>query len=157
MLNEINRVGSGYWTSKLEEAANLKMIQVFIMFPGLFVEIILLLACGSVLGLQQLIETVDSARHYQGLYNLGAEDRQIHRSIFQQVTFYFFVPVALAILHSLVALSAFDRLLGGAIPINLLGLWLTLGGLFLVYAFYYIITWRNCVRLALVQTEVMAS
>ncbi len=157
LLNEINRVGSGYWTSKLEESANLKMIQVFIMFPGLFVEIILLLACGSVLGLQQLIETVDSARHYQGLYNLGAEDRQIHRSIFQQVTFYFFVPVALAILHSLVALSAFDRLLGGAIPINLLGLWLALGGLFLVYAFYYIITWRNCVRLALVQTEPMAS
>ena len=157
LLNEINRVGRGYWTSKLEEAANLKMIQVFIMFPGLFVEIILLLACGSVLGLQQLIETVDSARHYQGLHNLGAEDQQIHRSIFQQVTFYFFVPVALALLHSLVALTAFDRLLGGAIPINPLGLWLALGGLFLVYAFYYVITWRNCVRLALAQTEVMAS
>ncbi len=157
LLNEIYRVGSGYWTSKLEEAANLKMIQVFIMFPGLFVEIILLLACGSVLGLQQLIETVDSARHYQGLNNLGAEDRQIHRSIFQQVTFFFFVPVALAILHSLVALSAFDRLLGGAIPINPLGLWLVLGGLLLVYAFYYVITWRNCARLALVQPEIIAS
>ncbi|HEX2979578.1 MAG TPA: ABC transporter permease, partial [Anaerolineaceae bacterium] len=82
---EIYRVGGGYWTSKGEEAANLQVAQTFIMFSGLFVEIILLVACASVLGLQQLIETVESVHHYQNLHNLGADDGQIKRSIFQQV------------------------------------------------------------------------
>jgi len=156
LLNEIYRVGGGYWTSKQEEAASLKMVQVFIMFPGLFVEIILLLTCASGLGLQQLIETVESSHHYQNLHHLGADDGQINRSIFHQVTFYFFVPVVLAILHSLVALTAFKKLASGMIWVNPVGLWLVLGGLLLVYGLYYFITWRNCARITLAQGDVAA-
>lgn len=149
LKKEIDRVDDGHWISRQEEAATLKMVQTFIMFPGLFIEVILLIACGSVLGLQQLVETVESVHHYQNLHNLGADDRQINRSIFQQITFYFFVPVLLAILHSLVALSAFNKLVGSMIHIQPLGLLLTLGGLLLIYVLYYIITWRNCVRMTL--------
>jgi putative ABC transport system permease protein len=148
---EIYRVGGGYWTSKGEEAANLQVAQTFIMFSGLFVEIILLVACASVLGLQQLIETVESVHHYQNLHNLGADDGQIKRSIFQQVTFYFFIPVVLAILHSLVALGAFAKLLGSLLFISPLGLLLTFGFLLAVYVLYYLITWRNCVRMTIGQ------
>lgn len=149
LKKEIDRVDDGHWISRQEEAANLKMVQTFIMFPGLFIEIILLIACGIVLGLQQLVETVESTHHYQNLHNLGADDRQINRSIFQQITFYFFVPVLLAILHSLVALSAFNRLVGSMIHIQPFGLLFNLGGLLLIYVAYYIITWRNCVRMKL--------
>lgn len=147
---EIYKVGYGYWTSRGEEAANLQIAQTFIMFSGLFIEIILLIACGSILGLQQLIETVESVHHYQNLHNLGADDRQIKHSIFQQVTFYFFMPVLLAVLHSLVALGAFNKLVGSMINIRPLALILTFASLLLVYVLYYLITWRNCTRMALV-------
>jgi putative ABC transport system permease protein len=149
LKKEADRVDDGHPMSRQEEAATLKMVQTFIMFPGLFIEVILLIACGSVLGLQQLVETVESVHHYQNLHNLGADDQQINRSIFQQVTFYFFIPVLLAILHSLVALSAFNKLVGSMVNIQPLGLLLTLGGLLLIYVAYYIITWRNCVRMTL--------
>jgi len=99
---------------------------------------------------------VESSHHYQNLHHLGADDGQINRSIFHQVTFYFFVPVVLAILHSLVALTAFKKLASGMIWVNPVGLWLVLGGLLLVYGLYYFITWRNCARITLAQGDVAA-
>jgi putative ABC transport system permease protein len=151
---QIYKVGGGYWTSKGEQAANLQVAQTLIMFSGLFIEIILLMACASVLGLQQLIETVESVHHYQNLFNMGADEGQIKRSIFQQVTFYFFAPVFLAVFHSLVALGAFNKLAGSMVNVNPLALILTFGLLFLVYGLYYLITWRNCVRMTHIQDPI---
>lgn len=148
---EIYKVGGGYWTSKGEETAENEVIEAIIMFSGLFIEVILLIACASVLGLQQLMEAVESVPHYQSLHNLGVDERQISRSIFQQVTFYFFLPLTLAMVHSAFAIGAFNRLAGSFFNINPLAFILTFGSLLLVYGVYYLITWKNCARLVVVK------
>jgi putative ABC transport system permease protein len=150
---EIYRVGYGYWTSSGEEIAYMQISQTLIMFSGLYLELILLMACGSVLGLQQLIETVESIHNYQTLRNLGADDGSIKRSILQQVSFYFFTPVLLAIVHSLFALGAFNRLAGNSVSISLSGMVGTFAALIAVYGIYYLITWRSCVNMALPARE----
>jgi putative ABC transport system permease protein len=146
---EIYAVGHGYWTSRGEEAANLQVGQTLIMFSGLYIELILIMACATVLGLQQLIETVESVGSYQTLRYLGADDGAIQRSIFQQVTFYFFAPVGLAVVHSLFALGAFYRLAGGMVAINPLTLAGTFGAFILIYGAYFGVTWRSCVKMIL--------
>ncbi|MCL5995724.1 MAG: hypothetical protein M1546_06670, partial [Chloroflexi bacterium] len=143
----IYAIGHGYWESLSERRASELVRQTIIMFAGLYLEMILLMACATVLGLQQLIETVESAQHYQTLRHLGAGESTLRRSISQQVTFYFFAPAGLAILHSLFALGAFEKTFGSFVALSP---WALLGSLALflaVYGAYYLITLRSCVNL----------
>jgi putative ABC transport system permease protein len=148
LLQEIHREDRGGIVSRKEDLSQLRLIRLLILFAGLYLEMILLMACATVLGLQQLIDAVESAAHYRTLRNLGTDESEVRRSITRQVTFFFFAPVGLAALHSLFALGAFLKLFGYFIGGSLLGTLGVFGLLAAVYGGYFWITRQSCIRLA---------
>ena len=72
-----------------------------VTFLGLYIGITFLIACGAVLALKGLSESVDSARRYDMLRKLGAEEGALSRSLLWQTGIFFLLPLLLACFHSI--------------------------------------------------------
>ncbi len=62
-------------------------------FIGLYIGVVFLIACGAVLALKELSESVDSARRYDVLRKIGADENEISRSLFRQTGMFFLFPL----------------------------------------------------------------
>ncbi len=80
-----------------------------IVFLGLFLGLIFIITSAAVLALQQLSEASDSLERYKSLKKIGVTEKLINKAILSQTLIYFMVPLGLAILHSIVGISAVDR------------------------------------------------
>ncbi|MCR4619012.1 MAG: ABC transporter permease [Lachnospiraceae bacterium] len=69
-------------------------------FLGLYIGLVFLIACGAILALKELSESVDSLPRYEMLRKIGAEERDINISLFRQTGVFFLLPLVLAIVHS---------------------------------------------------------
>lgn len=67
---------------------------------GLYIGMTFLIACGAVLALKQLSEAADSVRYYEMLRKIGAEEKDITRSLYRQAGIFFLLPLLLAAVHS---------------------------------------------------------
>ncbi len=85
-------------------------IRVVASFFILYVGIIFLISCAAILALQQLSESSDNVERYQLLKKLGVEDKMMKSAIFRQVGVYFLVPLAIAVIHSAVAIRFTTKL-----------------------------------------------
>nr|WP_294475558.1 FtsX-like permease family protein [uncultured Ruminococcus sp.] len=75
-------------------------VGAMVTFLGLYIGLVFLIACGAILALKQLSESVDSIGRYEMLRKIGAEDRDISNSLFWQTGIFFLLPLLLAIIHS---------------------------------------------------------
>ena len=73
---------------------------------GTRAQVVFLLASAAVLALQQLTQAADNAPRYQLLARLGAPERMRARSVDIQVFLSFFLPLALALVHAAVGMTA---------------------------------------------------
>ena len=80
--------------------------KVLVLFIGLYLGVVFLLASAAVLALQQLTQAADNAPRYQLLARLGAPERMRARSVDIQVFLSFFLPLALALVHAAVGMTA---------------------------------------------------
>ncbi|MBP0961454.1 MAG: ABC transporter permease [Oscillospiraceae bacterium] len=69
-------------------------------FLGLYIGLVFLIACGAILALKELSESVDSIGRYEMLRKIGAEENDISRSLFVQTGIFFLLPLLLSALHS---------------------------------------------------------
>ncbi|MGL5316581.1 MAG: ABC transporter permease [Peptostreptococcaceae bacterium] len=76
-----------------------------ILFVGIYLGIIFLIASMAVLALQQLSEASDSIERYKSLKKLGANNSMINKTIFVQTLIYFSLPVGLAFIHAVVGIK----------------------------------------------------
>lgn len=76
-----------------------------VLFIGIYLGIIFLITSMAVLALQQLSEASDSIERYKALKRIGANKKMIDKTIFIQTFMYFSLPVTLAIIHSIIAIS----------------------------------------------------
>ncbi|MGL6104952.1 FtsX-like permease family protein [Romboutsia sp.] len=76
-----------------------------ILFVGIYLGIIFLIASMAVLALQQLSEASDSIDRYKSLKRLGANDKMIDKTIFTQTLIYFSLPLGLAFIHAVVGIN----------------------------------------------------
>ncbi len=67
---------------------------------GLYVGLVFLISCGAVLALKELSESADSVRRYEILRKIGADEKEISRSLFRQTGIFFLLPMLLAAIHS---------------------------------------------------------
>lgn len=67
---------------------------------GLYIGVVFLICSGAVLALKTLSDTADSLGRYETLRNIGADEKDITRSLFIQTAVFFLLPLALAVLHS---------------------------------------------------------
>ena len=82
---------------------------------GLYLGFIFLIASGAVLALRQLTDSVDSIPRYEILRKIGADEKEINRSLFIQTGVFFLLPLVLAAVHSIFGIryaSAFIALIG---------------------------------------------
>ncbi len=69
-------------------------------FLGLYIGLVFLIACGAILALKELSESVDSIGRYEILRKIGADENDISKSLFRQTGIFFLLPLILACVHS---------------------------------------------------------
>ena len=119
------------------------------LFLGLYLGFTFLLAAAAVLALQQLSQAADNTGRYAILRRLGAEERQVSRSATQQVALAFLLPLALALIHSVVGMRAANDIIATAGRIDSAASSLVTAGVLLaVYGGYFLATALACRRMA---------
>lgn len=91
-----------------DESVTLIVVATFL---GLYIGLVFLISCGAVLALKELSESTDSIGRYGMLRKLGAEEREISRSMFRQTGIFFLLPLLLAVIHSVIGLKFASHIL----------------------------------------------
>lgn len=81
------------------------LMSILLTFISHFIGIIFLLVSLSTLALQQLVDAVESEERYIILQKMGVEAGMRAKSLCTQVAVYFLIPLVVATLHSIVAIS----------------------------------------------------
>jgi putative ABC transport system permease protein len=110
---------------------------------GLYVGLVFLIASGAILALKELSESADSVGRYEMLRKIGADEKDLNRSLFRQTGIFFLIPLILAVLHSVFGMNFAVKTLevfgaedmGLSITVTSLILALIYGGYFLITFF----------------------
>ncbi|GKV67351.1 MULTISPECIES: FtsX-like permease family protein [unclassified Sporosarcina] len=81
-----------------------------IVFIGLFLGLIFIISSAAVMALQQLSDASDSLERYKSLKKIGVTEKLINKAILRQSLIYFLVPLSLAVIHSIVGISAVNEI-----------------------------------------------
>ncbi len=109
---------------------------------GLYIGLVFLISCGVILALKQLSESIDSQRRYSMLRKIGAEERDISRSLFRQTGLFFLLPLLLACVHSVFGIRfamVFLEIFGTEKMLE--SILITSGIILLIYGGYFLITY----------------
>ena len=136
-------------TTRLNIYQDLMGSKILALFLGLYLGFTFLLAAAAVLALQQLSQAADNAGRYALLRKLGAEEKLVARSATQQVALAFLLPLALALLHSVVGMKAANDLIATAGKVDsVASSAVTALVLVVVYGGYFLATALACRRMA---------
>lgn len=114
------------------------------LFIGIYLGIVFLISSMAVLALQQLCEASDSIERYVALKKLGADKKNINKTIFIQTLIYFSLPVVLALVHSIVGIKVANEFIMMYNKPNILGSSLITAGMFMIiYAIYFYTTYTG--------------
>ena len=102
----IPNTGGYQYTTKQSIWMDLMGTKVLVLFIGLYLGVVFLVASAAVLALQQLSQAADSAGRYQVLSRLGVSEKMRGCSVDIQVFLAFFLPLALALVHAVVGMTA---------------------------------------------------
>lgn len=115
---------------------------VVVTYLAIYIGVILLVSCATVLALQQLSEAADNVGRYCVLAELGAERRMINRALLAQIGVYFLFPLVVAVAHAAVALSVVNDIValltGFQIGTALVG---TVAFVVALYGGYFLVTY----------------
>ncbi|ENQ3107163.1 putative ABC transport system permease protein [Bacillus sp. 491mf] len=114
------------------------------MFIGVFLGLVFLLATGSIIYFKQLTEANADRERYVVLRKIGVTKQEMKRAIAKQILFIFAIPLAVGILHSLFALKGLSNLLTFEILIPLL---MIIGVYSIIYIGYYFLTVRSYLKI----------
>ena len=106
--------GGGGWThsqTRLEVYLETMGTKMMVLFLGIYLGIVFLLCSAAVLALQQLSQAADNVPRYRILSRLGVEEKMMHRSVDIQVLLAFLLPLALALVHSVVGMTAANQVI----------------------------------------------
>nr|WP_297936721.1 ABC transporter permease [uncultured Lachnoclostridium sp.] len=76
-------------------------LAVIVTFVGLYIGIVFLITSAALLALKELSEAADNKERYLLLRKLGTEDSMVYRALFWQIAIFFFMPLLLAVIHSI--------------------------------------------------------
>ena len=123
--------------------------KILALFLGLYLGFTFLLAAAAVLALQQLSQAADNTGRYTVLRRLGAEEKQMKKSATQQVALAFLLPLALALVHSVVGMKAANDIISTAGRVDsAASSFVTAGVLLAVYGGYFLAIALACRRMA---------
>ena len=115
-----------------------------ILFIGIYMGLVFLISSMAILALQQLSEASESIERYKSLKRLGVSTESINKTIFVQTLIYFSVPVALAVVHSVVGIAVSNDFISMYNQPDIVGSSLITAGIFFViYVIYFYITYSG--------------
>lgn len=124
--------------------------RILVSYLALYIGLVFLIAAAAVLALQQLSEASDNAERYGLLRKLGAEESMVHHALLIQIALYFFLPLSLAAVHSIVGIHVANRLIADVGHMDILGNIVMTAAIFLVvYGAYFLATYwgsRSMIR-----------
>ena len=105
-VTALSELGGYGYTTRLDTWMDLMGTKVLVLFIGLYLGVVFLLASAAVLALQQLTQAADAAGQYRVLSLLGAPGKMRGRAADAQVALAFLLPLALALVHAAVGMTA---------------------------------------------------
>ena len=122
-----------------EQGAGLKTV---VSYLAIYIGLVFLITSAAVLALQQLSEASDNAERYGLLKKLGAEENMVNHALFSQIAIYFFLPLSLAIVHSIVGIKAANHVVEMLGHLDIMGNTIFTAVVFLVfYGGYFLATY----------------
>jgi putative ABC transport system permease protein len=148
------------WDSQLRQQKNAVMVATIraevvgegfmmegtLVFLSFYIGVMFILISATLLALQQVTDAVEHRQRFQVLRKLGADEPMIDGTIARQLGIHFLTPVAVALLHSLVAMIALARvfLTGAGYTTVWPATLVTLGIFALIYGAYYLLSLQSC-------------
>ncbi|MEG0729089.1 MAG: ABC transporter permease [Anaerovoracaceae bacterium] len=130
------------YRSKEGVATNSVTSKAIIAFFAIYIGMVFMITCAAILAIQQLSEAEDNKNRYALLKKLGAEKSMLNRSLFKQVFVYFALPLGLAMVHSVVGLTAVNNaLIGTSTGGMAMNLGITAVFVLGVYGAYFLVTY----------------
>jgi putative ABC transport system permease protein len=83
-----------------------KSFSITLAYLAVYLGIVFFVISAVVLAITQLSEASDNTARYALLQKLGADSSMINKALFSQIAVYFGVPLLLAVIHSIVGISA---------------------------------------------------
>jgi putative ABC transport system permease protein len=112
-----------------------------IMFIGIYIGLVFLIASAAVLSIQQLSQSSDDQERYRLLRKIGTDEKMIAAAQTRQIALYFLMPLGLAALHSWVGLYVVTDTLSSFGNFNILSTVLYIAFFVLViYGGYFLAT-----------------
>ena len=149
LVRPLNEKVSIQLESRLSTYGDMMGNKILALFLGLYLGFTFLLAAAAVLALQQLSQGADNTGRYAVLRRLGAEEKQMKKSATQQVALAFLLPLALALVHSVVGMKAANDIISTAGRVDsAASSFVTAGVLLAVYGGYFLATALACRRMA---------
>lgn len=119
-----------------------------VTFLAMYLGVIFLISGAALLALKQLSDSADNRERYQLLRRLGTEEKMIHRALLEQIGIFFFLPLLLAVVHSIFGIWFAGNMMRGIIeefrPLTLVGTGLFLIG---IYGAYFLATYLESRRM----------
>lgn len=100
-----------FYFSKLEMYAQSVTTKALVSFLGIYLGFVFMIVSAAILAIQQLSETADNRERYLLLKKLGTEPAMLNRALFAQILCYFLFPLLLAVIHSIVGLTAANEVI----------------------------------------------
>jgi putative ABC transport system permease protein len=133
------------FATKDQVRADYSGMTTMLIFVGIYLGLIFLIAAAAVLALQQLSEASDSKYRFDLLRKLGADEGMVSRALFSQVGTYFLLPLILALVHSVAGIYVMNsgiNIIGGVDILGSAGITAIL--MAVVYGGYFLATYFGC-------------
>lgn len=100
-----------YFDSKQGVYENSVGVKAIVSFLAIYLGIVFMISCAAILAIQQLSEAADNKSRYELLHKLGTDKNMIYNALFKQILCYFLMPLLLAVVHSVVGITAANQVI----------------------------------------------
>lgn len=130
-------------TSKTQIHQNSIGLVAMIVFMGLYLGVIFLIASAALLSLKELSQAADNSEKYEILKKVGVDNKMLRRSLLRQNAIFFGMPLALALIHSVFGMQVGMDIVG-VFGLSGLGPGIALASavILVIYIIYFVITYQ---------------
>lgn len=113
-------------------------------YLSIYIGLIFMIASTVILAIQQLTEAIDNVDRYKLLKKIGVSEKIINKSIFFQIGIYFFIPLSLSIIHSIIGLKVSSNIVNWGGKQNIMFNIILIALIFIIiYGGYFLSTYSS--------------
>ena len=113
-----------------------------VTFIGLYLGMIFLISCVTILALKELSESSDNYNRFQILRRIGVEEKDLNKALFRQIGIFFMFPLVLAIIHSAFGIMFSNSILKSmGVAFDLKSVIITSIFIIIIYGGYFLVTY----------------